>query len=396
MLVALGRASLAPVDIGSAEAHGTGTALGDPTEAGALVEVHGVAERPTPCVVGAAKASFGHSEAASGQVGLLRLRRVLKSSAASGNAQLRVLNPLVSERLGGRSARFTLPAQGMRSRLACGVSAFGVSGTIAHAALSLAQSAEASNATPIGAMCREQWPVAFRRRFFPCRVPLHPFVQRRMPASGGTDVFRSPATGALHAVVADHMVQDRVIFPGAGYLEMARAAAAAGTTLRSVFFLQPLALEVPGLHVECALGNGRFEVRGGERVDDVTVHCSGAFDSSSHDASGPSTQAHVRGQRCVQAVDVVMLYDHFHAGGLQYGPEFRTLVQAWESAGAAAARLRARLAWHGTHVHPADLDDALCVGAITAKNYSDGRTRVPFAVDDAHLQSVRGELWAVR
>ena len=40
--------------------------------------------------------------------------------------------------------------------------------------------------------------------------------------------FYSPLSkGALLAVVADHLVQGRVIFPGAGYMEMARAAAVA-------------------------------------------------------------------------------------------------------------------------------------------------------------------------
>ena len=58
---------------GCVEAHGTGTALGDPTEAGALAAVHGFsAERTAAAVVCAVKASVGHSEASSGQVGLLR------------------------------------------------------------------------------------------------------------------------------------------------------------------------------------------------------------------------------------------------------------------------------------------------------------------------------------
>ena len=39
LVSALDRASLHPVEVGSLEAHGTGTALGDPTEAGALVAV---------------------------------------------------------------------------------------------------------------------------------------------------------------------------------------------------------------------------------------------------------------------------------------------------------------------------------------------------------------------
>jgi hypothetical protein len=49
----------------------------------------------------------------------------------------------------------------------------------------------------------------------------------------------------------------------------------------------------------------------------------------------------------------------------------------------------------GTHVHPADLDDALCTSAIIASN-GGGETRLPFALDDALLQGAPGELWAVR
>ena len=135
LFAALEHASLHAVEVGSLEAHGTGTALGDPTEAGALVSVHGMAvKRITSTVVGAAKASVGHTEAASGQVGLLR--RSEAAGMVSGNAQLRLLNPLVAERLGVSTGCFTMPVQAMSSRLAKGgVSSFGYSGTIAHAVL---------------------------------------------------------------------------------------------------------------------------------------------------------------------------------------------------------------------------------------------------------------------
>merc|ERR1712185_731798 len=105
-------------------------------EVGAVAAVHGGNARTMPLAVGAAKASVGHSEAASGQVGLARVRQVLEASSGSGNAQLRLLNPLVGERLGSRSASsFMLPTQGAATQLACGVSSFGYSGTIAHVVL---------------------------------------------------------------------------------------------------------------------------------------------------------------------------------------------------------------------------------------------------------------------
>ena len=101
-----------------------------------------------------------------------------------------------------------------------------------------------------------------------------------MTASDDTTVFRLPAAGALYTLVAHHVVQGRVIFPGAGYLEMARAAASAWSVLSDVFFVSPLATEVAGLQVECAVSSdGRFEVRsseGNSALAQAAVHCSAA------------------------------------------------------------------------------------------------------------------------
>ena len=178
-------------------------------------------------------------------------------------------------------------------------------------------------------------------------------------------------------------MQGRVIFPGAGYLEMARAAAA--TALHAVFFLQPLAVEAARLLLECAVADGRFEVRSGE-ADALeaasTVHCSGA--------TGPATEwqrtDHASLRTPSRAADVGALYDGFDALGLQYGPGYRTLVQAWGGASSAVARLRARSTHEGTQVHPADLDDALCTGGAMRSSGGGGETRLPFAVDEARLR----------
>ena len=98
----------------------------------------------------------------------------------------------------------------------------------------------------------------------------------------------------------------------------------------------------------------------------------------------------------VCAAEVGALYAGFDAVGLQYGPGYRTLVQAWGSGGGAAARLRARPTQQGTQVHPADLDDALCSNAIASSRGGGGETRLPFAVDGAVLKGSDGEAWAVR
>ena len=91
-----------------------------------------------------------------------------------------------------------------------------------------------------------------------------------------------------------------------------------------------------------------------------------------------------------------MLYDGFHHAGLQYGPGYRTIEQAWcNGTTAASARLRERKNRQGTQVHPADLDDALCESALLGTSDGGGETRLPFAVDEAWLGGAEGGLRAV-
>jgi len=192
------------------------------------------------------------------------------------------------------------------------------------------------------------------------------------------------------------VVQGRVIFPATGYLEVARAATASTSALRSVFFLQPLAAEAAGLTVECAVSDGRFEVRSSEdaTLPDVHTHCSGVL--AARGGWRRIDHASVRRRSCARAACVRTTYDFFDAVGLQYGPDYRTLERAWGGASDACARLRGRVTRQGTMVHPADLDDALCASVIVASRGGGDGTRLPFAMDDAMLQGSADSLWAVR
>ena len=72
--------------------------------------------------------------------------------------------------------------------------------------------------------------------------------------------------------------------------------------------------------------------------------------------------------------------------GLQYGPGYRTLSQAWGGSDTVVARLLARVTREGAAVHPADLDDVLCTSAVVGSLGGDGGgtgALLPFAVDDA-------------
>src|SRR5581483_3698706 len=69
---ALGAARLEPSDIDYIEAHGTGTALGDPIELGALNGVFGDRNGAAPLVLGSVKTNVGHLESAAGIAGFIK------------------------------------------------------------------------------------------------------------------------------------------------------------------------------------------------------------------------------------------------------------------------------------------------------------------------------------
>ena len=369
------------------EAHGTGTALGDPIEARSLKGAV-LALREAPIAVGGVKANIGHAEAAAGMTGLLKLAVCLQRGEVAPNAQLRVLNRHVGGAVPAKAC--SLQVQMSKATIhgrSGGVSSFGYSGTIAHAVLRHAAATPMLDAAPSA--------LVYRRRAFLWHGLPHPFAQCRLPTSSdGAVAIRSPAAGALHALVAHHVIQGRVIFPGVGYLEMARAAAT--TPLHGVFFLQPLAVETPGLLIECALDDGGFEVRSSEdqSFEAATVHCIGAL--ASDEKCRQADNALARSSSCTHAAGVGALYDGFDAVGLEYGPAYRTLVQVIVGKQEAVGRLRSRSRLEGMLVHPADLDDALCLSTLAAAASGDGETRLPFLVDDVQLQGVAGELWAVR
>ncbi|HEV2637119.1 MAG TPA: beta-ketoacyl synthase N-terminal-like domain-containing protein [Actinocrinis sp.] len=133
---ALRDADLSPADVSYVEAHGTGTSLGDPIEAAALDAVYG-AGRPAaagPLLMASVKARLGHLEAAAGMAGLIKVVLMLQHGAvpAGMDAGTGPLNPLIpwqNKRLAvpERTTAWTGP-----DRVAA-VSAFGLSGTNAHA-----------------------------------------------------------------------------------------------------------------------------------------------------------------------------------------------------------------------------------------------------------------------
>lgn len=134
---ALQMAGVRPTDIDYIEAHGTGTALGDPVELEALGKALGEGrDAQNPFLVGSVKTNIGHLEAAAGVAGLIKVLLSFQNEEIPPHLHLTTINPHIS--LDASKAcipdRLTPWPRGGKRRLA-GVSSFGFVGTNAHLVL---------------------------------------------------------------------------------------------------------------------------------------------------------------------------------------------------------------------------------------------------------------------
>ena len=150
---ALANAGIAASEIDYLEAHGTGTALGDPIEIAAIGGVFaGERGADDPLYIGSVKANIGHTESAAGIAAIIKLALCLRHRTIPPQPHFRDPNPhidwtalpiVVPTRL------TAWPARGKRAL--GGVSGFGFSGTNAHVVLGAAPSRTAEPAE-----CRSQ------------------------------------------------------------------------------------------------------------------------------------------------------------------------------------------------------------------------------------------------
>nr|AQS99244.1 type I polyketide synthase [Gambierdiscus excentricus] len=120
-------------EITMAECHGTGTALGDPIEVGAIRAVMADKQTPreAPILNTSAKTHIGHLEAAAGMAGVIKCVLSVVNSTSPPNAHLQSLNPHM-DTTGYPACFVNEPSDHSTGSSIAGVSSFGFGGTNAR------------------------------------------------------------------------------------------------------------------------------------------------------------------------------------------------------------------------------------------------------------------------
>ncbi|BBO56847.1 type I polyketide synthase [Cobetia sp. AM6] len=128
------QAGITPDEIDYLEAHGTGTAVGDPLETRAIGAAIGQ-KRTSPLPIGSIKSNMGHLETASGVAGLAKALGVIAHREVPATIKIQRLNPKIRTdewNLDIVTQPRKLKAEG---RLVVGVNSFGFGGANAHVLL---------------------------------------------------------------------------------------------------------------------------------------------------------------------------------------------------------------------------------------------------------------------
>ena len=393
---ALKAARVQPGDIGHFEMHGTGTALGDAIEADSLASVFlGTPGEESPCWIGSLKANIGHLEPAAGIASLIKTLLSLEKEEIAPQIQLERINPqIVLEKSRLRIPRELQTWRRNGRRRVAALNSFGFGGTnvtVIAAEAPVPRAAVRASAPSPGFRREHFW---FDERIAIPALPLNnepllrPLLGRRVSAA--EPIFELRFSLEAMPYLSQHKVGGRVIFPAAGYLEMALQAmmehyGESAVELTNVLFLEPLWLQAGQPRIAqillTALDADRASVRVFSRPAQAnngagwTLHTTGVAQPLRDTADSGRSLESVRAAS-PDSLEVEELYSQFQSRGLNYGECFRGIREMWTGDRQALGRFAVHSSLEALagdySVHPTILDACLQVLGPAASSCTGG------------------------
>src|SRR3954471_23673162 len=232
-------------------------------------------------------------------------------------------------------------------------------------------------------------------------IKAHPLLGNQLDAAHS--VWSTELDKAALPYLEDHRIQDTVMYPAAGYVEMALAAA------REAFGQEPCVAEDMALQRALFLPDGEPPT-----VQLIRDPSQSSFDIYSHaNGSDQAGARHVTGKlgrsadgegttkvslaqirsRCGEEIAKGDFYRLFHTFGMQYGPRFQSVEQLWIGEDEALGQIELPAGLDDDlddyEVHPTILDAAFQVllGALALKGT--GNNSVESAYLPVHIDQVR-------
>lgn len=204
----------------------------------------------------------------------------------------------------------------------------------------------------------------------------------------------------------DHCVRNSHILPGSVYLELAKTAfdslssfEGKSLTLSSIVFLGPLAIEGRGVSIYIKIGGGErteFEVYTRHNDQNVT-HCRGEI--SLDEKVGERVDVSKLMQRYrKKSTSSKLFYQEFSEMGVDYGPAFQGIEEAYGEPGEALVKLRVpdviSNSFSDYDIHPVLVDCAMQSMKYLADEQDKGQAQLLFSISDVVLrQACQEEMW---
>lgn len=243
----------------------------------------------------------------------------------------------------------------------------------------------------------------------PGRSALRPLVETmtRSPLVKQT-IVATPFSVAALPFLADHKVYDTVVAPGAAYLALLASGADLlgwdGARIEGVYFLAPLFLVDDEERIVQTVLTPDEADDTSQTVEiislpptasdgDMIRHATARLRPASPASGRRLDLAGLRAD-CPDALSADELFDIVATAGIDLGPQFRWIDEAWLGERQALARLRAPDAagglagfWH----HPALLDSCIQLAGATLSVDGTSETLLPFSIGAVNLHGPAGE-----